>query len=668
MKPVLPNWAFNMRGFSLSEGLRAFCAVALPLLLGQVFDVPRLGLAALGALLTCYSDPGGPVARRAPAVICFALVGGTLYGLFGWLAAQSPAAGAALAAFVIFCTSFARIFGQSAMQVGNLVSVATVLALGTPEPLMLGAVMHGANFWAGAAWAAFLTLVIWQTHPYAASRRALAEATRRLARLSQELLAFAANAEAPAVFSDNVLEFRGQVREAIEAARGVAYETFRRRGLVSPRGAQLSLRLESFDRVFGGLIALSEQLEQDPAARADCVRPLRLVTGWLAAMAPEIEADKPLDTPRKRDSLKRLRRALRTLPDAAERHVLAAIAEQFAILIAVAPPTGAPQPVPGPQGFRRRVLSPIRQNLTTSSLAFRHALRAGVVALPVLAVTTRYGGVYSHWATITLVFCLQPYFAATWARTAERCAGTVLGGVLAAIIGLIVHTDLQLTVAMLPLTLCAFALRAVNYSLYIAVLTPMVVLLVEQLRPGESELYVALSRVIWSLLGGALAVVGSALLWPGFEAPKLETTMQAAKRAHAAYAGAVIAAVLTQSGWPTADSARRAAGLASNNLEAALARALAEPHKGHEGLLVRAATVDAVLRRMAGRLSLLTVERPDVAPEERTVWLAWPNWISKVLEDGALSPHPMLPSGPGAQDLARLAAQVELTVCRSQNR
>ncbi|MDE1897369.1 MAG: FUSC family protein, partial [Rhodospirillales bacterium] len=596
-----------MRGFSLSEGLRAFCAVALPLLLGQVFDLPRLGLAALGALLTCYSDPGGPVARRAPAVICFALVGGTLYGLFGWLAAQSPAVAAALAAFVIFCTSFARIFGQSAMQVGNLVSVATVLALGTPEPLMLGAVLHGANFWAGATWAAFLTLVIWQTHPYAASRRALAETTRRLARLSQELLAFAANAEAPAVFSDNVLEFRGQVREAIEAARGVAYETFRRRGLVSPRGAQLSLRLESFDLIFGGLIALSEQLEQDPATRANCVKPLRLVTGWLEAMAPKIEADRPLDTPRKHASLKRLRWGLCNLPDAAERHVLAAIAEQFAILIAVAPPANMPQPVPGPTGLRRRVLSPIRQNLTTSSLAFRHALRAGVIALPVLALTTRYGGVYSHWATITLVFCLQPYFAATWARTAERCAGTVLGGVLAAIVGLLVHTDLQLTIAMLPLTLCAFALRAVNYSLYVAVLTPMVVLLVEQLRPGESELYVALSRVIWSLLGGALAVVGSALLWPGFEAPKLDTTMRAAKRAHAAYAGAVITAVLAQSDWSAADSARRAAGLASNNLEAALARALAEPHKGHEHLLVRAAAVDAVLRRMAGRLSLLTV-------------------------------------------------------------
>ncbi len=451
------------------------------------------------------------------------------------------------------------------------------------------------------------------------------------------------------------------MREAIETARGVAYETFRRRGLVSPRGAQLSLRLETFDRIFGALIALSEQLEHVSSVRADCVKPLRLITGWLAAMVPEIEADRPLDTPRKRASLKRLRQTLRALPDAAERHVLAAIGEHFAVLIAVAPPSGVPQPPPSPANMRLRLLSPIRQNFTASSAAFRHALRVAVIALPVLAVTSRYGGPYSHWATIALVFCLQPYFAATWARTAERSAGTVLGGVLAAIIGLFVHSDLQLVIAMLPLSLCAFALRAVNFSLYIAVLTPMVVLLVEQIHPsGEGELYVAMSRVLWSLLGGALAVLGSALLWPGFEAPKLESNIAAAKRAHVTYAEAVIAALLGQGGWPAADAARRAAGLVSNNLEAALSRALAEPHAGHEQALVKAAAVDAALRRMAGRLSLLAVERPPVAPQEAAVWQAWPVWMRAVLEQGTPVPRPALPIGLGAQDLQRLARQVEL--------
>ncbi|GAN81688.1 FUSC family protein [Acidocella aminolytica] len=661
MKRTAPNFKPNFRALSLSEGMRAFCAVALPLLLGELFNVPQMGLAALGALLTCYADPGGPTQKRAPAVITFAVLGGTLYGLFCWLAGQSPYIAAPLAAFVIFCTSFARIFGQSAMQVGNLVSVATVLALGAPDPEMLHDALHGLNFWAGAIWAVILTLVIWETHPHAASRRALAEVTRRLSRLSQEIITFAREAQGDAAFSASALEYRGQVREAIETARVVAYETFRRRGPVSARGAQLSLRLESFDKIFGGLIALAEQLELDASARQECVQPLRLIAGWLAVMAVEIEADRPLDTPRKRASLKRLRNSLRELPDAAERHVLAAIAEQFAVLVAVAPPSGGPQPAPSTASLRIRLLSPIRQNLTPSSAAFRHALRVATISLPVLAVTTRFGGIYSHWATITLLFCLQPYFAATWARTAERSAGTVLGGVLAGIIGLFIHTELQLALAMLPLSLCAFALRSVNFSLYIAVLTPMIVLLVEQLHPsGKGELYVALSRVLWSLLGGALAVFGSAILWPSFEAPKLETSISAAKRAHLAYAEAVFTALLGQGSWGTSEVARRAAGLASNNLEAALSRALAEPHAGHQQALVKAAAVDAALRRMAGRLSLLAVERPHLPAEESEIWKSWAAWLREGLEAGVVGHRPSLPSGPGAEDLQRLARQVEL--------
>lgn len=663
MKKLTPNWALNFRALSISEGLRAFCAVALPLLLGELFGVPQFGLAALGALLTCYSDSGGPVGRRAQSVITFGLVGGSLYGLFSWLGAQSPFISAPLAALVIFCTCFARIFGQGAMQVGNLISVAMVLAQGSPEDSLWQAALHGANFWAGSLWAAMLTLVIWETHPYGVSRRALADVSRRLARLSRELVVFASNEEGEAVFSTHALEYRGQVREAIETARNVAYETFRRRGMLSPRGAQLSLRLESFEKIFGAMIALSEQLENDRTVRADCIKPLRLITGWLAAMVSEIEADAPLDTARKRASLKRLRQSLRALPDAAERHVLAAIGEQFAVLIAVAPAKSVAAPAPAPATFRRRVLSPIRQNFTWSSAPFRHAVRAAIIALPVLTVTSFYGGIYSHWATITLVFCLQPYFAATWARTAERSAGTVLGGVLAAAIGLFVHNDLQLAIAMLPLSLCAFALRPVNFGLYIAVLTPMIVLLVEQIRPtGESELYIATSRVLWSLLGGALAVLGSALLWPGFEAPRLESTLAVARRAHAGYAEALVAALLGQGGWDVVETTRRAAGLASNNLEAGLSRALAEPHGRHKQALVKAAAADAALRRMAGRLSLLALERPQVAAQEVAIWQTWPVWIREALEQGKAGPRPALPSGPGAEDLQRLALQVELTL------
>lgn len=662
MKPLRPDRKVNLRALSLSEGLRAFCSVALPLLVGQVLGIPQLGLAALGALLTCLSDPGGPVARRVPAVVSYAVLGGFCYGFFGWLASVNPYLAAVIAGAVIFCAAFARIYGQTGLQVGNLLSVAVVLAVGDPSPSGFEAAMRGCTFWGGAIWAVCLTLVIWQTHPHAAARRALADVTRKLVALNDELIRFASGMESQRGFDERVLEYRGQIRDAIEAARSVALETFRRKGLVSVRGAQISLRLESLERIFGALIALSERIENETTtASPQSVTIMRLISAWLRALAAEIGADKVLDHPRKQTSLRRLQDAIKRLPDSAERHILTIFAEQFAVMTTVSQsslPFSSPTATPR---LRLRVVAPIRQNLTWSSGPFRHALRVAVIGAPVLAITNRYGGAYAHWATITLIVCLQPYFASTWARTAERCIGTVLGGLIAAAIGLVVHTDYQLALAMLPLTLCAFALRTVNFGLYIAAITPMVVLLVEQLAPdGESALYVASSRVLWSLLGGALAVLGSALLWPGFDAPKLATVVAAAKREHLAYANAVFAALLGQGDWAAVDNFRRAAGLASNNLEATIARALAEPHGKYEDLLMKASTADAAMRRLAGRLSLLAVEQPAISAQDKPLWQAWEAWLQVALGQQLLTPRPALPSGPGTDDLLRLARQAEL--------
>ncbi|OYY02101.1 MAG: hypothetical protein B7Y73_09655, partial [Acidocella sp. 35-58-6] len=58
------NW--NVRAVSLAEGVRAGMAVAATVLAGELLGLPHFGLAALGALLTCFADPGGPVRRRAP--------------------------------------------------------------------------------------------------------------------------------------------------------------------------------------------------------------------------------------------------------------------------------------------------------------------------------------------------------------------------------------------------------------------------------------------------------------------------------------------------------------------------------------------------------------------------------------------------------------------------
>jgi uncharacterized membrane protein YccC len=649
----------NPGAVSISEGLRAGIAVAVTLIIGQLFNLPHFGLAALGALLTCFADPGGPVARRAPAVIAFAIFSGMAYGFFGLMGGQGVWVAVPLAGIMIFCASFARIYGQGGLQVGNLLSVVTVLAIGNPDSTMAHAAAQGANFCAGAAWAVLLTLVIWRVHPYAPARRALADVTLKLSRLSRDLVALASAEESVAAFEAHAAIHRRGVREAIESAREVAFQTYRRRGLATRRAAQTLLRLQSFEQIFAGFIALSDSLESDPASRPSCAPALRRITGWLAAIGPDILNKRPLETGKKQASLARLRASLSSLPETSEqRHLLEAIAENLAVLVTISTPSTEPDAAAGePARLRDLIIAPIRQNLTWGSAPMRHALRAAIIATPVLAFTTLYGGQFAHWATITLVLCLQPYFSATWVRSAERIAGTALGGLLAAGIGLLAQSRAELAFTMLPLTMFAFTIRAVSYGAFIAALTPMIVLLVEQIAPGADELHIALSRVGYTLLGGGLAVLGNLLLWPGFEGARLEPSIARAIAAHAAYVEAVFS-TLAQGG-PPPDAARRAAGMASNNLEAALARALLEPHKSRDPIIERGAIVDAALRRMAGRLSVLALDRPPITPETGPLWQGWADWLTLRLA-ARNAPRPPLPPGPGAETLTRLARQVEL--------
>jgi hypothetical protein len=101
--------------------------------------------------------------------------------------------------------------------------------------------------------------------------------------------------------------------------------------------------------------------------------------------------------------------------------------------------------------------------------------------------------------------------------------------------------------------------------------------------------------------------------------------------------------------------------MASNNFEASLSRALLEPHRGRDAVIERGAIVDAALRRMAGRLSLLALDRPAIPPVARPLWAEWAAWIAAGLA-GTPAPRPPLPAGPGGETLTRLARQIELIV------
>jgi uncharacterized membrane protein YccC len=658
----------NARAISVAEAIRAGLAVAVIIALNEYLTFAPLREAALAALLTCICDPGGPIRTRVPVLLSFALTGATVTACFGLLREFGPAVALPLGVFGLFCSSFIRIYGQAPQQVGALLSTVQILSLDYGNPSLTNAGILAAAFIAGALWAILLTMVIWRVHPFLPARRAIAEAYRQLSELVRDLHTLV-QAE---IITDTEWETHARIhrraaREAIETARTAVLGTLRSRGAASNRAAQAVIRLEAADQIFGGLIALSDLLEHgSQTERQTSRRVLRRMRPVLLTLARGIITDDV-------DAHSRIDRAidgivadLRTLPaDTPLRAVIDRIAERLRIAHTLAVPANF---VPGIDVEGRaiplwaRVIRPLRANLSWQSPALRHALRTAATAALPLAFTMAWFTPYDHWLTITVVATMQPYYSLTYTRAIERIVGTTAGGLVAAAVGLVCTSPLGMAAAMFPLAMLAFAVRAVSFGLFMMALTPLVVLLVETGTPGTDQWMIALARAAFTILGGLIAVGANFLLWPSREPDLVAAEVKKAIAAHGLYAEADFSALLGESTGAGLGQARRAAGLASNALEALIARALLEPGKKQHDPLEAAMVVDAALRRCAGRLATLQhngLIDPGTSAQTLRIWRDWIGASMRMLASGKTE----LPPRPGETEndtLARLARQIEL--------
>ena len=658
----------NARAISLSEGIRAGLSVAVIIALNEYLAFAPLREAALAALLTCICDPGGPIRRRVPVLLTFALLGATVTAGYGLLRDFGPAVALPLGVFGLFCSSFVRIYGQAPQQVGALMATVQILSLDRGNPSLTEAGILALSFIAGALWAILLTMVIWRIYPFLPARRAVAEAYRQLSRLTGDLLTLVRTE----IISDAAWEAHARIhrraaRDAIEAARTAVMDTLRSRGAASNRAAQLVIRLETADQIFGSLIALSDLLEHDTqAARQVAERALRRIRPLLLILGRAMVTDDP-DAHRRIDrSIDAIVAGSQALPEGAPlQAVIDRITERLRIAHTLAVPANL---APGvdrsglPIPFWSQVTRPLRANLNWKSPALRHAVRTATAAALPLAFTMAWFNPYDHWLTITVVATMQPYYSLTYTKAIERIAGTTAGGLIAAVVGLVCTTPLAIAGAMFPLAMLAFAIRAVSFGLFMMALTPLVVLLVEAGTPGTAEWTIAVARAAFTILGGLIAVAANFLLWPSREPDLVATEVKNAIAAHGAWAEADFSAMLGEPVDTALGQARRAAGVASNSLEALITRALLEPGSKQRDALEAAMVVDAALRRCAGRLARLQhdplVTPATPAPTLRT-WRDWIGTSMRLLAAGQTDLPPR-PSGTDNDTLLRLARQIEL--------
>jgi uncharacterized membrane protein YccC len=270
-------------------------------------------------------------------------------------------------------------------------------------------------------------------------------------------------------------------------------------------------------------------------------------------------------------------------------------------------------------------LDSLRANFTTDSVMFRHALRLGCVAAADVLLLRLIHITHSYWLPMTSIIVLQPYTGETWRRSWDRIGGTLAGAAVAALLAAAISSDTGIIAAISIGSVFSLAVYAVDYAWYSFFLTPTIVLLT---LPALRDWHFAAVRMGMTGLGALTALLAMLLLWPQRESVQLPRLLARAAAADAAYlramlkfwqcpAGDIQARTLTERN--ILAPARRACGLASNDAEDSLDRALLEhsiPLRGtpaqdrfnHDAL-----TFTTYIRRLTQSITTLAVIAADYA-------------------------------------------------------
>lgn len=531
----------NRSRVSKGDVLRVAASIVTPMAIGISLQqvaatrnaVSAAVLASIGALVGAIAPQAGPTREKMTRTAAGILLGGLglLVGRFaaggGWEPVLLLAALGALAALV---SAISANFSFGALQFLVYIAVAS----GLVNTFSVG--VRAGFFFAGAAWAMFLTFVEARADPVDHDRAAVAAVFTAIAGL---LASSGADQDEVA---------RTSVTQSLNSAYDGVVTSRSQRAGYSPRLAKLAGILNSTSPLSEGAVALYRS--QRPADPGDIRAVQELASSVASGRRPS--GDPPS---RSGDSP-----ALRAIRDGI-RQSWSAVSGQT---------SPAPRRVAPERNWRARVGDLASRTISSADsrgFAIRLALCLGIAEV----VREHLPLEKPYWVLLTVAIVLKPDFGSIFARAVQRTVGTVLGVLLGALFLAVVPHDAWM---LIPMAVVAAAMpwaQANNYGLFAVFLTPLVVILLDITRPGGGQIVTA--RLIDTLIGCSIVLVFGYLLWPNTWRAPLDRSVHRTVSALDDFVGAAF----TSENPVERRSARRRTFRALTGLQTQFQRLLAEP-------------------------------------------------------------------------------------------
>ncbi|MEX3940691.1 FUSC family protein [Paraburkholderia sp. BR10937] len=563
-----------MEEASLSEGMRAACAATAMLIAGEFLHNHHFSWAAIGAFSTCLADAGVSPRRRFSSMVGFTVLSTVFGGLTALAAGSGLVAACAAVLAISFSAGLASIWAPAAYQVALVSATICIVMVDSPiHSLQEGAPLLGI-YATGCLVATLLSFSIWRIHPSGPSRFAVRLVYQRLSDAACDIAALASSPGSPQDDWDRwATDFRTQARQSLEAARSA---------LIGPppsrvEGRQLLgdllLALDDAEWILVSLIVIATALENSSLAGADrqtmrtqarrVARCLDALAGLLTRISEALA--KPA-TPFPHELRGRLPALARRIEGALNHTLTIRFISSKVSDLALRIPSSSKETtwIHALTDATRDGLQTLRANLRRQSPGLRHAARLCVATTSALVVVRSFHIPFGYWATMATLFVLQPAGGMTLLRSMERAAGSTAGALLAAMIGLAIHSPLAISLAVFPLICLTMGLRRVSYSLYVVFLTPSFVLVADFAKPSNEFLY-AVDRLGNNVLGCLAALLATWLIRSVGDRDKLEGAVERAVDANLAYLAAACASPGSDA---DIEDFRRKAGLASSHAEA----------------------------------------------------------------------------------------------------